>query len=356
LVAARRREVPTVVTLHDYWFFCPRLTLLRSDGQVCSGSVSPTECAWCLRGEQRRFQSVARLRRQLGDRLGSRDAGVWRQLAGQPLVEVLAQRQDYVTEALRLVDTVVSPAPFALSLLAAADRPPERLAFVRLGLDAPVSTPARPHREGPLRVGYLGQIAPHKGVHLLADAVAHLTGVADQIELAIYGDMTRSADYALRLQRTVATRSNIRLMGAYDNARVAEMLASLDVVVVPSTWYEVSPIVILEAFAAGVPVIASDFPNLASLVHDEQNGLLFAPGDATDLARQLRRLIEEPGLRDRLARGVRPVRSVASEIDEIEAIYRSVLAQPPALARAEETRIGSDPAAQAIKLAREMAS
>jgi glycosyltransferase involved in cell wall biosynthesis len=88
--------------------------------------------------------------------------------------------------------------------------------------------------------------------------------------------------------------------------------------VVPSIWYENSPYSILEAFAHGLPVIATDLGGMAELVRHEESGLLFRRGDAASLAQQLARLLREPSLLGLLRSGVPPVKASSEEIDEIE--------------------------------------
>ena len=95
--------------------------------------------------------------------------------------------------------------------------------------------------------------------------------------------------------------------------------------VVPSVWYENNPLVIQEAFAARVPVIAANLGGMAEFARDEVDGLLFAAGDSDDLAASLARFAEDPALRGRLAAGIPPVRDVNSEIAELETLYRELI-------------------------------
>jgi glycosyltransferase involved in cell wall biosynthesis len=106
---------------------------------------------------------------------------------------------------------------------------------------------------------------------------------------------------------------------------VGRILSGLDVLVVPSRWYENQPGVILEAFAAGVPVVATDVRGMSEFVKHEQNGLLFELENEKDLAWQLRRLAEEPGLIERLRNGIAPVKTVREDVDELEKLYKSLL-------------------------------
>jgi glycosyltransferase involved in cell wall biosynthesis len=184
-------------------------------------------------------------------------------------------------------------------------------------------------RQGPLRIGYLGQIARHKGIHLLIKAFQQVSSTTtQQPRLMIYGNVAPASAYMAQLERLARGTRDIQFCGAYANAQVRDVLSEFDVLVVPSTWYEIGPLVILEAFAAGVPVVASRLPNLEYQVRDEVDGLLFEPDDVGDLARQLRRLVDDPGLLERLARGIVPVRDGEEELRDLEAIYQSVLANP----------------------------
>ncbi len=103
------------------------------------------------------------------------------------------------------------------------------------------------------------------------------------------------------------------------------MLVELDALVVPSVWYENAPLVISEAFAAGLPVVASRLGGMAEAVRDGIDGLLFAPSDPGDLARVLRALATEPGLLDRLAAGVRAPRPLATEISDLLSLARELV-------------------------------
>jgi len=102
---------------------------------------------------------------------------------------------------------------------------------------------------------------------------------------------------------------------------VAAALASMDALVVPSIWPENSPLVIHEAFLAGVPVVASRIGGIPEVVEDGRSGLLFEPGNATDLARVLKRIIAEPDLLRRLRTGIPDVRTIESDVDATRDVY-----------------------------------
>jgi glycosyltransferase involved in cell wall biosynthesis len=143
--------------------------------------------------------------------------------------------------------------------------------------------------------------------------------------LDIYGNLNRFKRFLKHLRRLAGSDERINFAGPFQRERVGQVLSALDVLVVPSRWYENQPGVILEAFAAGVPVIATDLGGMSEFVKHEENGLLFELENAEDLARQLRRLGEEPGLLERLRAGIGPVKTVQDDVDELEALYNRLL-------------------------------
>jgi glycosyltransferase involved in cell wall biosynthesis len=320
LEEAHRLGVPGVVTLHDYWFLCPRFTLLRGDGQVCVEiPADPAGCAWCLNLDQRRY----RLPEQLSSGLAGR---VWIILAGGAGRDEQAARRAYLREALARVDLAIAPSRFMAGMFRAIV-PAERLRVVRLGIET-----ERLRGLGPipmnrmLRVGYIGQIASHKGVHLLVSAIRQLPSSGLPVSLTLYGGAA-NPDYERQLRKLAGNDQRIHFAGPFAHQHLAEILAATDVVVVPSIWYENSPLTILEAQAARRPVIAAAMGGMAELVRDGVDGLHFRPGDADDLARQIQRLRDEPGLLERLRAGVRPPPSIDDEMAELMEAYRLVIEQ-----------------------------
>jgi glycosyltransferase involved in cell wall biosynthesis len=118
---------------------------------------------------------------------------------------------------------------------------------------------------------------------------------------------------------------NISLEGEADDRGLDAALAWADYLVVPSLWWENSPVTIQEAFAAGVPVIASRLGALEEKVRDGVSGLLFEPGSVADLVRVLRRTSDEPELLPRLRAGIPPIVTIADHAAQLEALYAQVI-------------------------------
>jgi len=123
--------------------------------------------------------------------------------------------------------------------------------------------------------------------------------------------------FARHLRRITRRDGRIAFAGTVGGNRVLNTHSELDLLVVPSVWYENSPNVILEAFTAGTPIVASDSGGMAELVQHEVNGLLFERGNVDDLARQLQRVVDQPALLESLRKGIGPVKTVDEEMEEL---------------------------------------
>jgi glycosyltransferase involved in cell wall biosynthesis len=241
--------------------------------------------------------------------------------------DVIEDRRARLLPALNKFDAVIAPSRFLADRFAPfVDT--GRLHCLAYGLDLasfaanhPVAAPG-----GALRIGFIGQIAPHKGVHLLIQAFQHIQPKGRPIELNVYGGLESQPRYVTQLRRLAGGDRRIRFHGRVENSRIAQVLAGLDVAVTPSTWYENSPLVIHEAHAAGVPVIASALGGMAELVRDGVDGLHFRPNDAADLARKLQQLIDQPDLLRRLRAGVKPPIGIDEEMEQLTALYRRLIA------------------------------
>jgi glycosyltransferase involved in cell wall biosynthesis len=322
--------LPTVFTLHDYWFMCPLHTLLRRDGRICERPVTSARCAWCLLSEKRRYRlpdiylkgGVGELFVQLNQlgKLTNRVMGV------APLLDMMAERRAYLKQVLEEIDLVLSPSQFLIDKTLEYGFKPRQIIHVPLGLDKTHLNGHQSDRHSMrLHIGYLGQFAPHKGVHLLLNAYRKLAKRAVSCRLILHGRISSDTPYERELQRIGRSDPTITFAGPYPNTEVGRVLNELDVTVVPSVWYENRPAVILEAFAMGTPVIAAKIGGITELIQHGQNGLLFEVGREAELAKQLQRLLDEPDLLARLRDGIQPVPAVEDEVATLVSLYESLL-------------------------------
>ena len=339
---ARRRGLPIVYTLHEYMLMCLNSGLLLRPGGVLCDGPEPVECARCAAGmspfpfAESSFSDTssttswrlplalrgitAKLRASIGSRrarwLGANgDHGAY--------LDAVRRRQIEIREELEKVNLFLAPSRFLRRRFVDEGlAPPDRILYSDNGL---VIDPLRKTRLGPssiLRVGYVGTIAEHKGVHLILDAFREIP--ESGIECRIYGDLDTFPDYKNRLLAR-GTPPAVRFMGRLENSKVNEALAELDLLIVPSIWFENSPLTIHEAYLAGIPVLTSDRGGMAELVEDGKTGLHFRLGDSADLRRQLLRVLHDPGLLGSLRCQLPAVKTIEEDAAHMEHRYRLLL-------------------------------
>lgn len=331
LFAARKHNLPVVVTLLDFWFLCPTIQLLRGDGSLCTGP-EPSECARCLYDKRRIFRTIDQ--RAPGVMRAFWQAATHHSRLSAPLglparLDELEAREKTLVPALNRSAAIVSPTRFVADMHIANGVDPAKISIKPLCLDLENLPPPETFRDESqaTRFGFIGQLTPVKGVHLLLEAFLQAEKSAQRpMRLDIYGKANAAPSYLEKLAQLASGSNNIKLHGAYDAADALKLLNRLDVVVVPSLWYENSPLVILESFAAKRPVIGTRVGGIAEVVQDNFNGLLFERGNADDLARVLLRVVDDPALLARLARNIPPPRTVEQDMSEMMAIYERVLA------------------------------
>jgi glycosyltransferase involved in cell wall biosynthesis len=163
---------------------------------------------------------------------------------------------------------------------------------------------------------------PEKGLHVLIDAFNEMP--EESAELHLFGAPVNPHYHQEVLGR--ARHPGVRWRGEFTHDKRWRALADIDVLVVPSTWYENSPLTIHEARAARVPVIASAIGGIPELVHHGLTGLTFPAGDAAALAACLREVIDNPGRLAEWRRSILPPKTLEAQAVEIEGIYRDLCA------------------------------
>jgi hypothetical protein len=204
----------------------------------------------------------------------------------------------------------------------------ERLVKSAYGIDTSYYEGIRHERSlnGRLQIGFIGTLAPHKGCHVLIDAVASLP--PDSYHLRIYGSPKDFPDYYAQLRDAAGANPNIEFCGTFPNSEIGRVFSAIDVLVIPSVWYENTPLVLYSAMASGCPAIVSDYPGMTETVTHDQNGMAFPSGDAQALRERLARLIDEPALLARLSGNCQPPKSIVRYVDELTDFYDTALRQP----------------------------
>lgn len=336
---ARLAGAGVLMTLHDHWLSCPRDGLrMRADLTLCE-AMDHAVCAVCLRGSPYLSAPV-----QTGLLDAARRVGLGRHLhrlqalaprtvesglkllrgltpSREDLAAAMDRRAARLLEAASQAELVIAPTLFVRERALEFGLPAERVRLVSLGA---VPGPGRPRPAGPRRrFGFIGTLAPHKGVHVLVEA---FRGLEDpQVSLDLFGSASTHPSYASALRRAASGDPRIRFRGAFPEGDQDRVLAGLDALVLPSIWWETTGLVLLEALAAGVPVVASDTGGVPEVVAHQATGLLVPPRDVPALRSALGDLASGRALPGGLP--PLPVKTVEEGARELEELYAG-LARP----------------------------
>lgn len=233
-------------------------------------------------------------------------------------------RERFIKAHFDLVDLFLCPSHFLLRRYVAWGLPKSKIRYVQNGHVAGDGAIQGTPPPGKNAFAYFGQISPYKGLPVLLDAARNLItrGFCD-FRVDIYGAMLfLDAEQENVIKRSAeAVASHVQVHGGYRPKDVVSLMAGVDWVIVPSIWWENAPLVIQEAFAARRPVICSGIGGMAEKVRHDVDGLHFRVGDPVALADTMMRACTEPGLHQRLTRGIRPVRAMRASAREHLYLY-----------------------------------
>jgi glycosyltransferase involved in cell wall biosynthesis len=326
----KRRAIPAVFTCHIPGITCSRGTLLHNGNGVCDGVWELGKCSSCVLQGKGLPLALARplgaLPPAVGRRIGS--LGFRGSVAtALRMTELQARRHVALTEFLRSVDRIVAVSAWLRDLLVANGLDEKKVVLCRQGADRtdPFDVAvARQPRRGALDIAFLGRLNAAKGVHVLVDAIRQRPEL--RVHLDIYGVVQDDAKYVRDLRIRIAGDTRFRLLEAIAHHDVVSTLRRYDVVAVPSQWLETGPLVVYEAFEAGIPVIASRRGGLLELIAEGRDGILVDPPDSPRAwGDSLASLMSDHSLRERLLVGVRRPRSMSDVAKEMLALYNDVL-------------------------------
>jgi glycosyltransferase involved in cell wall biosynthesis len=279
VLIAKRWNTPVVMELHDYYQVCERARLERVSGELCAGPRGGKSC------EAHCFLTNA------GDR------GSW------------MRRTHLFGLALRHADEFICPSHFLADLFCDLGVPRERLNVIHpalpewMGNLAGTGVMIAQEPDHPLHIAVLGTVIPHKGQHVLVEALRKAR--LQSVRCTVIGSVTRP--YADEIRRVADTIDGLtlRMYGEYERELLPTLLEGVDLAVVPSVWQESFSIVVREALACGVPVVTSRMGALPEAIREGENGLLFAPGSAVELAAILQTLDADRSRLESLRQGIK---------------------------------------------------
>ena len=291
---AREKNIPYLVTLTDFFFMCPKVILAPDRRSLCSGPQKGAAC---------------------------------RDLCGEFSQEFIQKRLGIGRSILQNAKAIVSPSKFLANLFT-QEFDGLKIQIIYHGIQHKYIKPNDKVYSGKksLVFGYAGSLAYHKGVHVLLKA---FEGIKDEnLKLVLYGSGEES--YVKQLKDIAGKDRRVSFAGIFSEEQVGDVYSKIDVIVTPSTCYESYLLVLHEALASNVPVIASNLGGMAEKIKDGFNGYTFIPGVSNDLRRKMELIIHDTSILDELKSNIRnkmviPV--TEQESYQYYRIYKSIYRQ-----------------------------
>lgn len=319
-------KIPIVITFHVPFYTCLRGSLLYKGQQKCDGEILIKRCTACMYQQKNITGAKASILNKIAMGLfhlnidsTSLNSSVGTAL-GFPFV-IDKMKKDLLRLSF-LAEKIVVIADWYKDILLRNKVPRNKMVFIKQGLpNAEIRKPVKSSFTASLRVVYIGRITALKGLHLLIDAVLKIN--PEKIQLDIYGSETNDS-YVLECKAKSGAHTNINWNGRINSSEVIDTLSKYHVMCLPSA-FEMSSLVIQEAFAAGIPVLASDVYGNAEQVKENENGWLFQLNNENDLKDKLEMLMNNPEMIDKAREKLPHVNTFAKVgADHIE-LYRSVI-------------------------------
>ena len=325
--AAKQRGLPIFFTYHTATVSCLRGTLMLRGKKVCDGVLRVRRCTDCSLEDQGLPRPVAALMSYVHPKFSralekaNMSGGLWTALRMPALVK---SRQQAFQALMADVDRVVAPSEWVRALLVRNGVPRTKIVLSPTGLPSALAMRAPPIdvADVPLRVAFLGRADALKGLDTLIKAVRAAPGL--NIELHLYG-VTQTPDdeaYWVKLKAWAMGDTRISFLSPVAHDQVVALLGRFHLLALPSRALEPGPLVILESFAAGTPVIGSNLGGIAEWVRHQDNGLLLEPEDVAAWSDALRRCAQDRRLLARLRQGVKLPRNMTDVAREMVQLYQ----------------------------------
>lgn len=286
--------IPTFATFTDFYGFCFNNKLEASNGSLCKGpSTNRSNCIACYIKDASKNDGASKLLKGITKIKQTHFAAEiinkvrkippFRNGPVDGLLEDLTARPSTLLSLYSSYNGAVAPTQF---LHDAYKNNGFTVPMHNINFGIDINRDAKPIRfagQKPI-IGYIGQIAPHKGVDILVDAFLRLP--KDSAELHIYGPSDQDPGYMSKMVTKSENRC-VYFRGTFDKNSMAAIFSQIDLCVIPSRWYENSPLVLLNALATHTPVVVSDVAGMTEFVNEGINGHVFERGSVDDLERAL---------------------------------------------------------------------
>ncbi|MCM8792619.1 MAG: glycosyltransferase [Candidatus Omnitrophica bacterium] len=332
--ATKELSIPLVLTYHTPQMSCGNAYMLYLKKLPCDGHLDYKKCLICILVSYGFPYVMVYLWANIPvffskglSRIVSFFNLKGKLFTGLQLPYLNRERIERTKEALKLFDYFVVLCNWSLELLLKNGVSREKITLSRQGIERVILT-TKKQKDDTLKLVYIGRIHHTKGIDILIRAFRQIPKDY-RIKLYIYGELQDSSEekYLKRLRKLASDAKRIEFKRKIDYKERFNILSQFDLLIIPSRWLETGPLVLLEAWSVGTPVIASQRGGLSELIREEKGGILYEPENFMQLRDIIIRIYKNPPLLERLKRTVPEFRTTKDVLNDMLNLYNKLLCQ-----------------------------
>ncbi len=326
---AKLKGFKTILTMHLAHYTCLSESMVYLQKDQCNGIMKAFKCSYCYLSSKQGASPLKKLISISSVSIAS-VLGYNAQLATNKIIGLglhLHTRKTHLNELSTYVDTIIPITHWYKKVLTSNGVPASKMVTILQGYIPSKNIGIKSNlklAQKQLKIVFLGRITEQKGLKVLLEALTNIS--SDKYMVDLYGAYDDKDLYFNQCKQLIESKGlKVKFMGLLNRESVENTLAQYDILALPSLFSEMSPLVIQEAFQAGIPVLGSNVPGISEQVTHQQNGILFKFNDPNSLHKELLDLIENPEIIAGLKNKVLPPRPFSDVVDETINVYKKIL-------------------------------
>ena len=333
----KKYKIPQVYTLHDFWLQCIMHQRITTRGELCR-SFDEEKCSQCL-SDIMNVGSLEDTPFDLKELMKSPNKSKFIGIALKKLysrnlcklkfiknkgtyLSIIKQRNISIRKAISKIDLLIFPTKFLYHEFLLWEIKPNKFILSSDGIDTKKFLNFKRMKSNEVSFGYIGSIVKNKGLDMILKAWPKLD--KGNYSLKIYGGLSVDKKYSQYILNLSKNLKNIKFLGTFPSDKISEVYSKIDVLIVPSRWFENAPLVIRNALQTKTPIIAVNLGSIPELVFDGKNGKLYGNEDLKGLISQMNYFIKNPNIIDTMIGNFSKQKSIEKNAEELLSSYKSI--------------------------------
>jgi len=238
-------------------------------------------------------------------------------------IKLINDRNRLIKHAMRKLDLIVFPTVFLFQEFCDWGFQTKKVIISEHGIDTALFKNFKKKSTKTIRFAFIGAIIPAKGLDILLKAWNNID--SSNAELKIYGNFKSDKKYSRSLKKLLTNLINIKLKGTFDPKDIAQIFSEIDVLILPSRWFENGPLVLRNALLSKTPVIATRLGSNPEFIRDGYNGLLFKNEDINDLSNKISLIIKNKKLINSMSSNIQDQKSIKEDASNLLNYYQELI-------------------------------